>query len=132
MQVAPTNHVELLKREGTDWLTPDMRPEIIADINDAPTLKPYKDELVHGARAQFELALLRQARIKESEDRIERAYVDGLGAKIASIDTHLFLRLEQCWGRGWWRDRRVLNQVLHDNPFLAVRAAPSRVFRIRI
>lgn len=126
---------QLLREEGTEWVG-DAAPEIIGDINVSPALSAHKDELIRGARAKYELGILRQRHFKAANDRIERAHVDGLGRQVASFDPQVFLQLEKSYGRGWWRDRKKLHSFLKENPMFAIRVNPGftngRSFSVRV
>lgn len=130
------NVENLLKREGTEWVTPDIPAAIIADINCSPQLAEHKAELIQGARVKYELGILAQRQRKDINDRIERAYVDGLGRQVASFDPEVFHRLEAVQGKNWWRDRKTLFKFLKDNPMFAIRVNPGftngRNFSVRV
>lgn len=132
----PQDHVRLLQEEGTEWVTPDVAPEIIGDINESPQLSRYKHELVAGARAHYELGIFAQYRIKEANDRIERAHIDGVGRQVASFDAEIWNRLELTRGRGWWRDRAEFRKFLQENPMFSIRVnngfTNGRSFAVRV
>lgn len=116
---------QFLAREGADAIT--CLPEtIIPDLNRAPSIAAHKAELVRGERVQYHLAVLAQHRHIAALNRIEHAYREGFGRRVASVHPKIGEALALEYGPGWFRDRKLLYRVLKENPCLAVNCRPPK------
>jgi hypothetical protein len=126
MDPAVAEHLEA----GLDLdLTP---PEIIGDINVSPSLACHKQEILDAANVRLHLAQARQIRIRQAGDRIEKFYMDGIGARVASMDRDKAAEMKLRYGPKWFRDPKTLHEVLQRHPEIAVREPSLRKFSIRV
>jgi hypothetical protein len=116
---------QFLAREGADAIT--CLPEtIIPDLKRAPSIAAHKGELVRGERVRYHLAVLAQHQHIAALNRIEHAYREGFGRRVASVHPKIAQALAIEYGPSWFRDRKLLYRVLKENPCLAVNCRPPK------
>lgn len=117
-----------LKTEGTDWVTPEVPKEIVAELKNSPSLREHAEELVRGQKVQTVLAGIRQRQIKAASDRISWQWLDGLGRMHMRIDPEIYYRAELFFGKGCWRDRAFRKWAGEQNPELLIKSRSAKIF----
>lgn len=79
------------------------------------------DEIRVGWERDKVLAQVRQNRIAEATQKLERCTVDGLGQHTASIDLTSFLYWSNRTGGQCWKDDGFFKEFLRDNPACRVK-----------
>jgi hypothetical protein len=79
-------------------------------------LADFCQTLVDNRRAEAEMTYARQKRIKEAAERIETAWLDGLGECHMSIDPEVFFYWVRKEGRDCWNDPGFIREFKRDNP----------------
>ena len=81
-------------------------------------------EFRRGWQAEAVLTQVRQARVAEAVQRVERATVEGIGQHKLEVDATSY----HYWGRrlGYqcWNDREFLREFHRDNPAARVKSSP--------
>lgn len=98
---------------------------ILDDNLDSELGQMVKDELVAGWHAQAALARGRQLRIAQANERLESAFIDGVGQHVASIDSFAFIDWERrnpgiTRQKDWWKS------LLRDNPECRVKSKSTK------
>jgi hypothetical protein len=101
--------------------------EAIIDLSRSQTLREQVDALLDDARAELNLALIRQRRLAEATRRLELAHVDGLGEVTMRVDPVLRAWAEQKYGRGCWHDATFRRRIRNDHPELFVQSTPRKL-----
>ena len=102
---------------------------IVTDVSQLP--ERHKRELLRGERAQAELDILLQRRLKEASDRLESRHIEGLGQKVICIHPNLAWRLRLKYGMSCLHDPDFRKSLLRKNPFLRVKSV-ARKMAIRV
>jgi hypothetical protein len=91
-------------------------------------------ELRRGADLEIAHAFQRQIRAAKFNRDNPRRAIDGIGAVTMSIDPVLRMWAERKYGRGCFKDKNFVRELLRDNPFLkvpyarkAMVSAPGRI-----
>lgn len=84
-----------------------------------------REELKTGWQAQAALVAGRQARIAQANDRLEHAWIEGLGQHVASIDSFAYADWERR-NPGITGDKDWLHSLLRDNPECRVKSTSPK------
>lgn len=79
-------------------------------------LADFRQTLTDNARFEEKLIRARQKRIKAAADRIETAWLDGLGECHMSLDPDVFFHWVRKEGRDCWNDKNFVREFKRDNP----------------
>lgn len=77
-------------------------------------------ELRMGFELEKQMAFARQRRLAQANRRNPRRMMDGFGQVTMSIDPALRTITERQFGRGCFKDKRFVHELLRDNPELRV------------
>ena len=104
-----------------------MATELIGtgEVIDDETWSFVRSELTAGWNAQASLVAGRQARIAQANDRLEHAWIEGLGQHVASIDSFAFSDWERR-NPGITGDKDWLHGLLRDNPECRVKSRSAK------
>ena len=105
----------------------NMATELIGtgEIIDDETWSFVREELKTGWQAQAALVAGRQARIAQANDRLESAWIEGLGQHVASIDSFAYADWERR-NPGITGDKDWLHGLLRDNPECRVKSVSPK------
>ena len=95
------------------------------EVIDDETWSFVREELKTGWQAQASLVAGRQARIAQANDRLEHAWIEGLGQHVASIDSFAYADWERR-NPGITGDKDWLHGLLRDNPECRVRSRSAK------
>lgn len=130
----------LFCKRNSDWWDPNgkdpaghanhfhkMATELIGtgEVIDDETWSYVREELKTGWQAQAALVAGRQARIAQANDRLEHAWIEGLGQHVASIDSFAYADWERR-NPGITGDKDWLHGLLRDNPECRVKSRSAK------
>ena len=95
------------------------------EVIDDETWSFVRSELTAGWNAQASLVAGRQARIAQANDRLEHAWIEGLGQHVASIDSFAYADWERR-NPGITGDKDWLHGLLRDNPECRVKSRSAK------
>jgi hypothetical protein len=95
------------------------------EVIDDETWSFVRSELTAGWQAQAALVAGRQARIAQANDRLEHAWIEGLGQHVASIDSFAYADWERR-NPGITGDKDWLHGLLRDNPECRVKSRSAK------
>jgi len=95
------------------------------EVIDDETWSFVREELKTGWQAQASLVAGRQARIAQANDRLEHAWIEGLGQHVASIDSFAYADWERR-NPGITGDKDWLHGLLRDNPECRVKSRSAK------
>lgn len=84
--------------------------------------REVEKELRLGFELQRHMAFARQRKIAEANHRNPRRLMDGLGQVTMSIDPVLRGIIEHEYGRGCFKDKSFVRELLRDNEMLRVKS----------
>jgi len=103
-----------------------MPTELInGEVIDDETWSFVREELKTGWQAQAALVAGRQARIAQANDRLESAWIEGIGQHVASIDSFAYADWERR-NPGITGDKDWLHGLLRDNPECRVKSRSAK------
>lgn len=105
-----------------------MADEFYCELAEAITdsdMEALKQELIEGKHADQAMAQANQMKIAAANDRIERAFVDGLGQCTMQVDLTAYL-LWQLREPGCWSDKQFRREFMRDNPSARVKSRSSK------
>lgn len=104
-----------------------MATELIGtgEIIDDETWSFVREELKTGWQAQAALVAGRQARIAQANNRLESAWIEGIGQHVASIDSFAYADWERR-NPGITGDKDWLHSLLRDNPECRVKSRSAK------
>ena len=108
-------------------MTPENTAEIIADISRIPCLADFKEELIRGERARQQLSRQRQILMKQANDKIQRRFMEGLGAMVMNVDPDEAATLRLKYGFGCLSDPHFRKWILARRPEFGVQCGPGRL-----
>ena len=95
------------------------------EVIDDETWNFVRGELTAGWNAQASLVAGRQARIAQANDRLEHAWIEGIGQHVASIDSFAYADWERR-NPGITGDKDWLHGLLRDNPECRVNSRSAK------
>jgi hypothetical protein len=104
-----------------------MATELIGtgEIIDDETWSFVREELRTGWQAQAALVAGRQERIAQANNRLEHAWIEGIGQHVASIDSFAYADWERR-NPGITGDKDWLHGLLRDNPECRVKSRSAK------
>ena len=82
-------------------------------------------------KAKQELAYSSQQRIAAASERLDNAWVDGLGELHMRLDPTVYFYWTQRYGPGIWSDKSFVRELKRDNPSVAIRSRPRKKMVVR-
>ncbi len=87
---------------------------------------PFASQIAEREQVLCALALARQKRVAAANARVRRAFVDGIGEVVASIDADIYHRLAATYGYETVNSDDFLRTLLRDNPELRVQSVSRK------
>lgn len=122
--------MKALEKMGVAAMTPENTPSIIADIARIPSLAGFKEELLQGRRVKIELAKQRQVLMAQANAKIERRFMEGLGAMVLNVDRDLAAHFRLQHGFGCLSDPHFRKWLLKNHPECAVKCIGKMMVRV--
>jgi len=95
-------------------------PELLTDVT--REMWPFRSQIADREQVLCALALSRQHRIAAANSRLDRAFVDGIGEVVASIDADIYHRFGLMYGYETVNSPDFLRTLLRDNPEIRVKS----------
>jgi hypothetical protein len=105
-----------------DSLTQAFGAEFVEDF--VKTLQDQK-------RAEEEIAFSSQRRIAAASERLEYAWMDGLGECHMRLDPEVYFHWVRKEGRACWNDKQFIAEFKRDNPETIVRSRSRKAMVVR-
>lgn len=109
---------ELILKAGPRALTPDVPEEVRRDLGKLETFRKAAEDC---ARLRYAEMHRRQTAIAQANQQIEHKACNGLGEKVATIDTEVYFQMRALYGDECWSDPEFVKAFLRDNPACRVK-----------
>jgi hypothetical protein len=88
--------------------------------------------LLDEQRAEEEVAFKSQQEIAAASERLDRAWMDGLGECHMSLDPEVYWHWVRKEGRECWNDKSFIREFKRDNPEVIVKARSRKTMVTRL
>jgi len=94
-------------------------------------VRDFCKTLLDEQRAEEEVAFKQQQQIAAATERLDQAWMDGLGECHMSLDPEVFWHWVRKEGREVWNDKSFIREFKRDNPDVRVLTRPRKTSVLR-
>ena len=94
-------------------------------------VREFCANLLDEVRAEETMAYVNQRKIATATQRIDQAFVDGIGECHFRIDPTVFFHWVRKEGRECWNDKQFIHEFKRDNPETIVRSLRRKTMIVR-